>query len=92
MPTYMFSDEFPDWKPSQPVQEWPDLVCASFFAMMEKIAMKGSPEQRRHMRWFSLALHKEAGGDPSLVDDIRRSQKEWRPKQSKPGAERRDEA
>jgi len=61
----------------------------SFFATMEKIAMEGAPAQRRHMRFFSLQLHKEAGGDPSLVDDIRRWQKEWR---QNPRAEGRDEA
>jgi hypothetical protein len=90
MPTYIFSTEYPDWQPSQPVAEWPHLLCVSFYATMEKIAREGSPEQRRHMRFFSLQLHKEAGGDPSLVDDIRRTRKEWRPKRTKPRAERRE--
>jgi hypothetical protein len=85
MSTDIVSDECPDWKASQPVSAWPDRLCM-------KIAMEGAPAQRRHLRFFSLPLPKEAGGDPSRVDDIRRWPKEWRPTRPTPHTEGRDAA
>jgi hypothetical protein len=79
---YIYDTAFPEWKASSPVAEWPHGFLVTFYSMMEKVAMQGSPQQRQQMMYFSLLLCKEAGGDRALVDALEHALREKaRPRQ-----------